>query len=88
MTIFILGSYAHRILNNGLVESTPVVKTDEGILIPDSGWQERSKAEMGLTGGDFALIRSELSRFSQMVFALAPVSNPVNPVQPNPGAPR
>ena len=74
MVVFIVNGWAHRMLNNGLIESAPVRKfglpTDEEkeIIVPADKWQVRTAQEMNLTGGDQSLIAEELHRFSH-VFA-------------------
>lgn len=71
MNIIIAHGYAHRMLNNGLVESTPVVTvpSDAGpifTLRPD--WKLRSPQQMDLGGGDMELVRLSLDQFRHIFF--------------------
>jgi hypothetical protein len=71
--VFIVAhGYAHRLLNNGIVESTKVreVRDQEGqtIYAFRDPWQAKLPSQMDLSGGDFELIRLTLDRFRAIFF--------------------
>lgn len=61
MIIIQIHNFAHRILNNGLVESAPVFSN--GVV---GEWEFRSAESMDLTGGDEEHIRHTLQRLAVM----------------------
>lgn len=63
MIIHIVHGYAHRILNNGVVESAPVLPAPIDKDILNFGpWLPRTPESMNHTGGDMALIQEMLER--------------------------
>jgi hypothetical protein len=60
MNIVICHNYAHRLLANGMVESTPW----EGTLVENNKWAVRRPEDMDLSGGDVELIRDMLKKMS------------------------
>lgn len=62
MNIVIAHGYAHRLLRNNIIESTPYAGQDEGFLV----WKQRSAEEMDLSGGDVELIRRTLELFGHI----------------------
>ena len=76
MNIVIAHGFAHRLLNNGTVESSPVriVRDQEGneIQAIRGPWQSRLPSTMDLSGGDFELIRLTLDRFRAVFFDNGP----------------
>jgi hypothetical protein len=65
MVILIINGFAHRVLNNGMVESAPVVKSEDGIIVQDD-WRGRAPEEMHLTGAEAFIAQKELSRYSSI----------------------
>ena len=76
MNVVIAHGYAHRLLNNGIVESTPVreVRDQEGnsIWAFRGPWQAKLPSQMDLSGGDAELIRLTLERFRAVFFDNGP----------------
>lgn len=95
MVMFIVNGWAHRMLNNGLVESSPVKVVPgedpkDTAFIVKGPWALRTQESMGMSGGDSEYIRAELSRMD-LVFAnldRVPKNMRVQHIQPNPVGPR
>ena len=60
MTVVIANGFAHRLTRSGIMESGIF----DGQKIED--WWQRSKEEMGMTGGDEVLVRETLVRLSHI----------------------
>ena len=63
-TFIVVRGWAHRLLENGTVESAKIVEeqTDDGnlILVYPNSWQSHKAEDMGLDGWDFDQVRVEL----------------------------
>jgi hypothetical protein len=64
MIVAIVHGFAHRILNNGLMQSAPVISEGDEIVIGEFDFH--AAEEMQLGGGDEELIRSTLERFASV----------------------
>jgi len=71
-TIVITHGFAHRLRNDGLIESAPF--DDEKLTFGE--WQFRNITDMDLSGGDFEEINHTLKRF-RTIFALSGRRTPV-----------
>ena len=86
MNAIIAHGYAHRLLRNNTLESTPMTRKGD---IGDS-WRPRSTDEMDLSGGDIDLIRQMLERLSfvfptderRLPVQAGKKEEPVNPMEP------
>lgn len=62
-TFIVVRGWAHRLLENGTVESVEIVQLtsdkDDDIIIKNN-WQLRKAEDMGLDGWDYDMIRAEL----------------------------
>ena len=61
MIIFMIHGFAHRLLNNGLMQSAPV--NEDGSI---GEFDFRSAESMNLTGGGEELIRNTLNNFASV----------------------
>jgi len=94
MIAVIVDNHAHRLLNNGLVESALIQKENDNtvVFIDERDWKIVSpEKDLGITGGDFYMIKKQL----EMLHALfpdgrngLPVIGEVENEQVDPNSPR
>jgi hypothetical protein len=81
MIVMVVHAHAHRLLKSGILQSAP---TMGNLHIDNELWQQRDPSTMGLTGGEYDFIRSQLDYF-RSVFPnedmSVPYSEPVVPVE-------
>lgn len=80
-TIIVVRGWAHRLLENGTVESASIVKDGDSIIVL-SDWQQRKAEDMNLDGWDFDQVRVELDTLRTKLpneYAIPP--QPVKQVQ-------
>jgi hypothetical protein len=69
--VIIVRGFAHRILNNGMMESAKVATVndldDVGYIFEESDFQVRDPKTMNLTGGDYVKIQSDLQLYSHIM---------------------
>lgn len=80
--VVIVHGFAHRLMQNGSIESTPVVTSETGNYISDSDWQVRGGNSMDHTGADLSEIFSQLQRLNAIFYdnnVRVPTSEPLVP---------
>lgn len=77
MNIIISHGFAHRLRNDGIVESCPVVRQElpqddvpDMTALLDADWEIRNLEDMDLTGGDYSVIKDMLFRLRD-IFSVA-----------------
>ncbi len=81
--LLICHGYAHRLLKNGLIESTPVKKQASTTVIDDSDWKIRQHREMDMSGGDISEVKMQLTRLNAIFYSnetRMPSAEPLKPV--------
>ena len=67
MIIVIQGSFGHRLLNGGMVESTKVVNKENGQVKVLNEWKERNPEDMGLSPAEFQILRASMNELNLYV---------------------
>lgn len=62
--IVIVHDFAHRLLDNGILESTPVEISKAGSYIVKNDWEPRSGNQMEMTGAEVAMLQDDLRKYS------------------------